>query len=287
MNSALPDQPHWWQWPTILSFDAPVVAILWQWLLAQAAAVQLRPVHVFVLGTSVWLAYAADRWIEGWRLRPEQTRTQRHRFYQRHRWVVAVVWCVILVADVGVAIAQLTRREFTGGLLLLAPVLAYLLSHQLIHRTRQWRPPKEVCVAALLAGGVALFPAVQPDATLRFLAAPLGLFALLCFANCALISVWEHEVDATHGQTSLARQFAGGAAVSQTLPWMLMVVGWLAALAESGPARSAALCAVASSGALGAIDLLEPKLGWQRSRVLADVALMTPAIPLLVYLGTR
>lgn len=281
-----PRSHHWWQWPTIASIDAPAVAVLWQWLFARTAGAELRWSHAFVLAASVWLAYAADRWFEGWRLSPQQTRTPRHRFYQRYRWPVAAVWIGILLADVTVAIEQLTRREFIAGLLLLAPVLAYLLSHQLIHRNRRWRPPKEICVAALLAGGAVLFPAAQPDAAVRFLAAPLGLFAMLCFANCALISVWEHDIDVTQGQTSLARQFAGGAAVSQTLPWMLVVVAGLAAIAESGHGRTAALCALASSALLGIIDLSEPRLGWQPSRVLADVALMTPLLPLVLALGS-
>jgi len=279
--------PHWWQWPTIISLDAPLIAVLWQWLFARTVNTEWRADHAFILGASVWLAYAADRWFEGWRLAPDQMRTQRHRFYQRHRWQVAVVWAAVLIADVGVAVRRLHHLEFIAGLLLLAPVLAYLLSHQLIHRTRRWRPPKEVCVAGLLAGGVALFPAVQPAASVRFLAAPLGLFAMLCFANCALISVWEKEIDATHRQTSLAHQFARGAALSQSLPWMLTLIAVLAALVEVGPARIAALCALVSSVALGIVDRLEPRLGWQLSRVLADAALMTPLFPLLAIASSR
>lgn len=282
LHHTLPASPRWWQWPTVLSLDAPAVALAWQALLAGVAHIALTRVHVFVLGASVWLAYVADRWIEGWRLEPGQTRTQRHRFYQRYRWPTAALWLFVFTLDLTVAVAQLREREIIAGLLLLLPVLAYLLSHQLVHRDRRWRAPKEVCVAVLLAGGVAVFPAAQPGAALPVLAAPLGLFALLCFTNCALISVWEHEIDATHQQTSFSHQFRGGAALSRTFPWMLALVAALTALAETGETRTAALCATASAILLGALDAGESRVGWQLARVLADAALLTPVLPLLL-----
>jgi hypothetical protein len=96
MKPFIPGRPHWWQWPTVLSLDAPVVALLWQWLLGRVAGVEPGWPQGFVLGTSVWLAYAADRWIEGWRLDPGQIQTQRHDFYQRWRWPLCFVWCAVL-----------------------------------------------------------------------------------------------------------------------------------------------------------------------------------------------
>src|SRR5580658_7946163 len=96
-------RPRWWQWPTVLSLDAPAVALLWQWLLGWIAAVPLPAPRAFVLGASVWLAYSADRWIEGWRLSPERIRTKRHYFYQRWRWPVAAVWLLVFAADLRAA----------------------------------------------------------------------------------------------------------------------------------------------------------------------------------------
>jgi hypothetical protein len=79
-------RPEWWLWPTILSLDAPAVALAWQSLLALVVGVKLAAHHSVLLGLSVWLAYAADRWIEGWRLTPQTVRTQRHAFFLRWRW---------------------------------------------------------------------------------------------------------------------------------------------------------------------------------------------------------
>ncbi len=268
----------------MLSLDAPAVAVLWQSLIAHVAGGPLRWHHRFVLGTSVWLAYAADRWIEGWRLAPGQVRTQRHFFYQRARWPIALLWLAILVTAVGTARQFLTRHEFLAGLLLLLPVLVYLLSHQLAHRTHRWRAPKELCVATLLTGGVALFPCTQPGAALQPALVALGLFALLCFTNCVLISTWEREVDAMHGQTSLALQFDRASRHSRLLPWIAAIAAGIIALTLKQPYRIAALCAMGSALLLGAVDLVERRSGWQLARVLADAVLLTPLIPLLAGL---
>ena len=273
-------RPRWWQWLTVLSLDAPVVALLWQWQLARVAGVVPGAPRVFVLGVSVWLAYAADRWIEGWRLAPGRIRTQRHSFYQRNRWPIAAFWAALFAADLAAALTALDRRALIAGFLLLIPVSAYLLSHQFVHRHRRWRLPKEACVALLLGGGVALFVVTAPAAALRPLAGPFVLFVLLCFANCALISVWEKSVDESHGQTSLARQFRGAVIFGRAFPWLLAAAALLAGGAATGAARTAVLCAAASGLLLALIDRLQPRIGWPMARVLADVALMTPVVPL-------
>lgn len=277
-----PDGPiPWWLWPTVLSLDAPIVALAWQDRLAQDAAFALHWSHAVVLGLSVWLAYAGDRWIEGWRLDPSRVRTQRHAFYQRHRWPIALVAGLILLLDVGCAVAGLTPREFQAGLLLLPVLLTYLLSHQLVHRTHPWRLPKEALVAVLMGAGAALFMLASPTADHATLVAPLGLFVLLSFTNCALISAWEHHVDRSHNETSLALQFSAGAWIGRALVWII-VPGAALLWFVGGPAlRPTAGCAAASALLLAGVDLAEGRLGPRPARVLADVALMTPLIPLL------
>jgi hypothetical protein len=270
--------PSWWQWPTVLSLDAPAVAVLWQWMLAQTAAVPLEWHHAFILGVSVFLAYAADRWFEGWRLAPDQVRTQRHYFYQRWRWPIAFVWLLALGADVAVAIRKLNTREFEAGLMLLLPVFVYLLSHQLIHRLNRWRAPKEICVALLFAGGVSVFIMAHPNADLEAMLAPLAGFTLLCFANCALISLWEQSVDLAHGQTSLALQFRGAPALTRVLPWVLAALSLGYAVQHGGPARISAWCAAGSGVLLGTLDLAESTLGAKLARALVDFTLMTPLV---------
>jgi hypothetical protein len=281
LKAFVPGKPYWWQWPTILSLDAPAVALLWQWLLARTANVPLRWYHAFILGSAAWLVYSADRWIEGWFLAPGQVRTQRHAFYQRWRWPAFAAWIAVATAGLVTAFTRLGAREFAAGWLLLAPVLVYLLSHQLAHRDHPWRVPKELCVAVLFAAGVSCFQVAQQPAALHRLAAPLALFGALCLANCSLISLWETAVDRSHGQTSLVLQYPRGRRLVRALPWLLAITAAGFSLAETGPVRSATVCAAASGILLGAVDLAHARCGRQLARVLVDAALMTPLAPLL------
>ena len=270
----------WWQWPTVLSLDAPIVVMAWQILLASVAGVRLGWPHGFVLGASVWLSYTADRWIEGWRLAPAAIRTARHSFYQRRRWLLFLIWLAVLAVDLTVGLTRLSRRELVTGWLVVPPVLAYLLSHQLIHRNHPWRVPKEICVALLLGCGAAVFPIAGAGVYRRTGWLALALFVALAFANCALISVWEAEVDRSHGQTSLALQFGGHGWIHlwiHSVPWVLAGVAALVALGGAN-VRVAAVCGVGSAILLGMVDVLHVRLGWRVSRVLADAALLTPLI---------
>lgn len=282
MQPSVASRTRWWLWPTILSLDAPAVVVLWQALIARSARAANGAPEMLVLGSSLWLAYSADRWIEGWRLPPAAIRTERHRFYQRGRWPILAAWLAVLGADVLEAIRGLSPGEFGAGVLLLLPVTAYLLSHQLLHRRSRWRAPKEACVALLLGGGAAVFAVGQPQADLRGMALPLALFILLCFSNCALISVWEREVDRSHGQTSLALQFAGAAAFFRALPWWIAALAAFVGVAGVPHSRESVACAAASAILLGTVDLAERRIGRVGARVLADVALAAPAACLLL-----
>ena len=287
MNDARPHhdyiagRPHWWQWLTVLSLDAPLVAVAWQLALARAAGATLGGHHAFILGAAVWLAYAIDRWIEGWRLAPGQLRTQRHWFYQQWRWPVAAVWIVVLLVALVMAWTRLTRAELSAGLLVLVPVLIYLLSHKFLHRDHQWRAPKEVCVALLFAIGVACFPAANNFAALGSFVPPLALFGSLCFADCALISLWEDEVDRTHGQTSLALQFPQGRPYVRAMPWGIAALGVTLSMQAQARLTGITWCVGFSGALLGGLDLAHRRLGRQLSRALVDVTLMTPFVLLL------
>lgn len=276
----VPGRPPWWLWPTVLSLDAPAVAIAWQCLLANVAAVTLSGYHVGLLGLSVWLAYSADRWIEGWRLTLQTVRTQRHYFFLRWRWPAFAVWIAVLVFGLGLALHRLTPREWVASLGLLAPTLVYLLSHQLLHRDHPWRVPKEVCVAVIIALGSALYPAALAADGLLRLAGPVMLLLLLALANCLLISDWERAVDTQHGQTSLALRYAQTRMIARWLPSGIALLGLGLAVTHTGPIRNAAACAALSGVLLAGLAWAQPRLGRERSRVLADVVLLTPLLGL-------
>jgi hypothetical protein len=286
----VPGRVRWWQWLTVLSLDAPLVAGTWQWAVSHAASLPLKPHHAALLGIGVWLAYAADRWIEGWRLTPETVRTQRHYFFLRWRWPAFVIWSVVLIGAVILALRELGAREWFFSLALLGPTLAYLLSHQFLHREHPWRVPKELCVAAILSVGVSLYPAATAPLTLSALLpllAPTGLFFLLALANCLLISDWEREVDRAQGQTSLALRYRSARALAARLPWAVTALALALALTQEGSPRAVAFCSAVSAALLGWLGLAQARFGRQRARVLADLVLLVPLVLRIAELPTR
>jgi len=258
------------------------VAVVWQWLFAQTSGATLAWFHHVILASAVWLAYAADRWIEGWRLPRAEAQTRRHQFYQHHRWVTFGIWLALLISSIALAFQTLNATELKTGFLLLGPVLAYLLSHQLLHRKHPLRVPKELCVALLFAAGIAIFSLAQITVDFHHGGILLILFGLLCFADCALISVWEDEVDRQHGQTSLALQYPGGHWLVHFLPWIIAVVSLGFVINASAAPRIALLCISCSALLLGLIDQRQDHHGREWARAWADFALLTPLIPWLI-----
>jgi hypothetical protein len=277
-----PGRPLWWQWLTVLSLDAPLVALLWQALFAWVVGVRLPWHDPVLLGLAVWIVYAADRWIEGWRLSPEIVQTPRHLFYIRHRWPVFGVAVAAMVATAAIAITCLDGREFKAGLILVIPTLIYLFSHQLLHRHHPLRLPKEICIAVIFALGCAIAPAVHAPDHLMRLWLPGVLFCMLCFANCALISVWEKDVDSLHGQTSIALQLKGAPTFIRLLPWFIGIAAFAVMIAGDPAIKSAAACAASSGILMGILDLLQSRIGRIPARASIDITLMTPVFVLLL-----
>lgn len=275
---AAQDRTPRWQWPSTLSLDAPLVAVLWQQLFAFKLGVAL-PWHTpALLGLAVWIIYAADRWIEGWRLDLASAQTLRHQFYIRHRWPVFWTGLIAIIATLVIAVTHLDEHTFKAGFILLIPTVLYLFSHQLVHRHHPLRIPKEIIIAVIFSLGCALGPAVLAPDKIPSLLVPAALFGLLCFANCALIASWEKSVDTDHGQTSLALQLKHRWGLIHALPWLLLVAGLASAAFDPAPAHPGAYCTAASGFLLGLLDRLQPRLGREIARAWIDFTLMTPVV---------
>ena len=134
----------------MVSLEAPLVAALWQRLLAQTLGVPLGWPQT-LLGAGVWLVYAADRWLDA---RGEGELSVRHTFYRRYRLPIAALWFVILALSLGLALTRLGALELAAGLALSALASIYLLRR---HGARG-QPWKELEVALLFGLGGGFFP---------------------------------------------------------------------------------------------------------------------------------
>lgn len=279
MKTTLAERPAWWQWPTVLSLDAPVVAVVWQGLFAHVANSSLRVHHYALLAAATWLVYAADRWMEGFDIDPARVCTQRHRFYQQHRRAVAAVIALVATGALVWAGERLTATEWRWGLALSLPVAGYLVVGPMLRQLAPWRLPKEFLIALLFAGGTAYFSLAAAGDNGWRLAAPLAWFAGLCLVNLALIARWEREVDAAHGHASLALIHPGTNRWIRLAPWLLAAIAGLAAACSWGES-TVTTCVASSALLLGLLDCAEPHLGRQLARAIVDATLLTPLIAL-------
>ena len=263
-------QPYlpFWCWPNILALDAPLLAMLWQAAFAESVGFPLEPSSTIVLGFSVWLVYAADRLLDGFRLTPSAPITFRHAFFFKWRNRLLVIWIVILALDLILALTALQPPEILRGCLLLVLVVGYLSAVHLGPIKSSF--PKEIFVAGILTGGITIFSfgAVIPMPSIL-------LFGALCFLNCAFIAKWEDQIDQAHGISALAHR----------LPWLwkrlpvtaIVIVGAciITGISTPKPTFEIALATFALVGLHQTRIYLDPQL----RRVLADAVLLTPLLP--------
>ena len=115
-----------WLLPNLLSLDAPLVAVAWMWMLAQALRVEYIPLTSWwVLPLSVWCVYVLDRIIDNW-VSPEVRKSSpRHSFHWRWRWPLLVASIAAAALCMYEALYVLPRSMFSAGLVLMVLCVLY------------------------------------------------------------------------------------------------------------------------------------------------------------------
>src|SRR5207247_4400738 len=70
-------------WLSLLCLDAPLVALVWQWLFARTYHVKLDFSSRAALFLTAWLIYLIDRWVDTIKLPSEAPISLRHRFCKK------------------------------------------------------------------------------------------------------------------------------------------------------------------------------------------------------------
>lgn len=262
----------WWQWPSVLSLEVPLIAVLWQRLLGSVLGAPVHGSESLLLGLAVWLIYSADHLLDGFKEHPGCT--QRHIFYVTYRRSLMVVWLIAGTAAAGLALSSLSGPELLGGALLGAAMLGYFLCRHL------WRPrdhPKELHIALLFALGVSLIPLLN-GAPLGPLVLFTGLFAALIFLNCSFVALWEGEHDLE--PAPFAARYPR---LARRLPALSLVLALGCTLAGVVPNTIPLASALGGSSLLlYSLDgpLFATRLGPEARRVAGDAALLTPLLVL-------
>jgi hypothetical protein len=274
----------WWN---ILSLDAPMVAVTWAAVFAGAVGGRLASADGAVLFLVVWAIYVCDRLLDGWIGRDRGGLRARHFFCARHRTTL-----VILVALAGGIIlwqarVYLPTAERVAGWRLAAILLVYFVGIHFLRRRISWRLPKEMVVGAMFASGVAL-PVWSQSRELPLAdCAPWMFFGLLCALNCWCIERWEKRAagsDSNGGQEHLTS--VTGAPLNRLAAGLalLAVVGGVAEGLRGFLAYEWMAIGVGALLLL-ALNASREKLPVAVLRVLADAALLAPALAVLVSRG--
>ena len=119
-------RPPLWLWFSLLSLDAPLIALVWQDFLARCYPTLLRPAGRGALGLTVWAIYLADRLLD------VRHHCIRHRIdspsvlsWQHRRYVLALL-ATIVCADALLTTLWLRPAVFNEGLALTGCVGLYL-----------------------------------------------------------------------------------------------------------------------------------------------------------------
>ena len=283
----------WWLWWNILSIDAPAVAVVWAALFAHASGIRLPVAEAAALALSVWIIYTSDRLLDGWTAGYRAALQERHLFCERHRFVLAglvvaasalVLW---LMADGALA------AETVAGVKLGVILMLYMAG---IHagRGRIARElPKEISVGFLFALGTTLPVWSRRVGFAWHEGLVWGLFGLLCSLNCLSIECWENHRRENHGQRAGWKQpphpFVRWAAprinrIAVVLAAVALLVASLARAANEA-SQPALFAVVAGVLLILLLNCVRMKLSSAALRVLADAALLVPALAALLIRG--
>jgi hypothetical protein len=269
-------------WLNLFCLDAPIVAVVWQWLFGRIFGAQLNLAVRELLFLTAWLIYLADRFADTVGLPPESPISLRHQFCREHMvgWWIAIV--VIFLLDLSIAVRSLDLQMFLLGGTLAALCFLYLFLNHSLGGNWPLLPMKEKAIGLLFAAGTALgVIAHLPGLTVAFGMA-LFLFAILCTYNCLSIAAWERELDSAQGKATFMTGWPKAARALNAIGYALIAVAmgfgliWRFALPLW-------LCLAGSAFLLVRLNE-SAHLARDRRTALADIVMLTPLLVLFFSL---
>ncbi len=263
-----------WLWPNLLSLQAPIVAVLWQVLLARSLRVSLDPFAPWALGMAVWLIYVADHLVDTARPPAPTGEPVRKEFCRRH-WDKFVVATILVGLGLALGVGRfMWATTFQMGAPIAMGVGCYFALVHLL--PAGWRSlwPREVVVATIFTLGT--FGAVWLAAGERSqeLWAPALAFMVLCLTNCCVIETWEWEQS-----PNLAARWVSSHLLLVTLTTAAGagLLGWAGLMPEAFAAA-----VILSGVALALLAICRHAVPIRFVSPLADLALCSPLLILLV-----
>jgi hypothetical protein len=279
------DPTPWWLWPNLLSLDAPLVAVVWLFMLAKTWGVNYHPGHEYlVLGLGVWVIYVADRLLDGMVLADSPRCQARHRFHVRHRRILGV-----LVVVAGAAAAYLALDKSPMAIYSYATVAGFFVAGYFAMALFAVPTGEGISYSKNILGGLAFaYGTAMMAHVYMFDKGILDLlfsreavsFGVLCVLNISAIDLWEHAAQSQDDEIKAQDELA------LTLPLVLLGAAALVFGSQGREFGSAPFFHAVLTGAalLFVLNRARGRFSAQSLRVLADVAML---LPLAVFLASR
>ncbi len=130
-------RPAWWLLPNLLSLDAPLVAVVWMWILAKSMrVVYVETYSYWLVACAVWCVYVLDRIMDVWRSKRAAAKGDsispvllhpRHHFHWKYRYAFIVAFVIVSVASVYAAFNIASENLLTAGFSGISLVILYLI----------------------------------------------------------------------------------------------------------------------------------------------------------------
>lgn len=122
-------RPPFWLWPNLLSLDAPLVGVIWMWIMAQAMRVMyIETYSYWMLAAAIWCVYVIDRIFDVWRRKGNtEGLSMRHEFHWRYRKFLLPAVLVVVIVCVYASINIISEALLSAGVAGVLLVFIYLL----------------------------------------------------------------------------------------------------------------------------------------------------------------
>jgi hypothetical protein len=170
------------------TLDAPIVALVWSWVIAKSAGVQPHGLAMTLLGISAWLIYILDRVLES----DHSMLRERHLLFKSHskKWITAGAIVAVFSILVTLQIQWTISSLILVGVSLFGSIIYLLMS---AFWDNPW-PYKEWIKNALTAGVFSTACFIPSELMQIERVDPLSkLFYIIALANLVLLNLRIHE----------------------------------------------------------------------------------------------
>jgi hypothetical protein len=260
-------------WLNVTCLDAPLVAIVWQWLFARSFRLAVPVANREALFLTAWLIYLSDRYVDSISLPAGVPKSARQEFCLNHSNVWLGLICIIASCDAGIIFLRLDHETVMRGTVLGGIAVCYLATNYMQSKVWEVAPIKEIVIGLLFASGTLL--ALRPLLFFTGSSICIGaiLFVGLCSLNCISVATWESDLDRAQGKHSIATRWPPIQSYLRMALLILLIASCLLMLFDR---HLRPICACLSVSASLLVWLHVLPAGRDERTALADLVLLTP-----------